>query len=173
MVEVKVDPKFKYEISKIPGAENIMLCFQCGTCTADCPIARFSDLYKPRRIVRMVQFGLRGRLLSERDLWLCSTCYACIDHCPQGVEAASIVRALRNLAVKEKGTMPLVYRELASNLLKTGYVYMIPESRLRRREKQGLPPLPKSNPEILVKIFDMTGSRRILENAKPFDKEEG
>jgi heterodisulfide reductase subunit C len=35
-----IDPKFKYEISKLPGAENVLLCFQCGTCTADCSIAR-------------------------------------------------------------------------------------------------------------------------------------
>jgi len=43
-----IDSKFKYEISKLPGAENVLLCFQCGTCTADCHIARFSDFYRPR-----------------------------------------------------------------------------------------------------------------------------
>ncbi len=168
----EMDPKFKYEISKIPGAENIMLCFQCGTCTADCPIARFSKLYRPRKIARTVQLGLKERLLSDKDLWLCSTCFACIDHCPQGVEVASIVRALRNLTVKEKETMPLVYRELASSLLKTGYVYIIPESRLKKRETQGLPPLPKANLEALTRIFDITGSKKILESVKPFEKVE-
>ena len=172
MEAIKVNPKFKYEINKIPGAENIMLCFQCGTCTAGCPIARFSDFYKPRTIVRMVQLGLRETLLSEKDLWLCTTCYACIDRCPQEVEAASIVRALRNLVVKEKKTMPLAYREMASNLMKTGYIYLIPELRIKRREKQGLPPLSKTNPEIIAKIFDMTGLRSILENVKPLTKEE-
>jgi len=34
----ELDPKFKYEMSKIHGAEKLMLCFQCGTCTAGCPI---------------------------------------------------------------------------------------------------------------------------------------
>jgi len=169
---VKIDPKFKYQISKAPGAENIMLCFQCGTCTADCPIARFSSFYKPRRIARMVQFGLKDRLLSNQDLWLCSTCYACIDHCPQDVEVASIVRVLRNMAAKEKQVMPLVFRQLASNLIKTGYVYAIPESRLKRREKQGLPPLPIANLEDIANIFDATGFTEILDNAKTFDRVE-
>ncbi|MCK5593393.1 hypothetical protein KAI31_04775, partial [Candidatus Bathyarchaeota archaeon] len=60
-----MDPKFKYEISKIPGAEKVMLCFQCGTCTADCPIARFDDFYRPRKLIRMTQLGLKDRLLSN------------------------------------------------------------------------------------------------------------
>jgi len=60
-----IDPKFKYEISKLPGAEKVMLCFQCGTCTADCPIARFDDFYRPRKLIRMVQLGLKDRLLSN------------------------------------------------------------------------------------------------------------
>jgi len=86
------------------------------------------------------------------------------------VEIAGIVRALRNLTVKEKGVVPLVFKELASNLLKTGYVYQIPESRHKRREMQGLPPLPKTNLEDVTKIFKITGSSEILEKAKTFDK---
>ncbi len=166
----EMDPKFKYEISKLPGAEKLMLCFQCGTCTADCPISRFNDFYRPRKIARMVQLGLKDRLLSDDALWLCSTCFTCVDHCPQNVEIAGIVRVLRNMIVKEKGVMPLVFKELASNLLKTGYVYMIPESRHRRREQRGLPPLPKPNLEHITKIFEITGFSKILENVKTFEK---
>ncbi len=160
-----MDPKFKYEISKLPGAEKIMLCFQCGTCTADCPISRFSEFYRPRKIMRMVQLGLKDRLLSNDAIWLCTTCFTCIDHCPQDVETASIVRALRNLAIKV-GVMPLVYKELASNILETGYAYKIPELRLRRREEQGLPPLPKANLESIEKLFDITGFSKTFEKVR-------
>ena len=166
----EMNPKFKYEISKMHGAEKLMLCFQCGTCTADCPISRFSDLYRPRKIARMVQLGLKDRLLSDEALWLCSSCFTCVDHCPQGVEIAGIVRVLRNLSVKERGIMPLVYRELASNLLKGGYVYEIVESRHKKRAELGLPPLPKPNLEEIAKIFEITGSPKILENVKTFEK---
>jgi len=166
----ELDPKFKYKLSKIPGAEKLMLCFQCGTCTADCPISRFSDFYRPRKIVRMVQLGLKDRLLSDDALWLCSTCFTCVDHCPQGVEIAGIVRVLRNLTVMEKGVVPIVFKELASNILRTGYVYQIPESRHKRREMQGLPTLPKPNLEDVKKMFRITGSSGILETVKTFDK---
>jgi len=158
-----MDPKFKYEISKTPGAEKIMLCFQCGTCTSACPIARFSESYRPRKLMRMTQLGLKSRVLSSDVIWLCAACFTCVDRCPQDVEIASILRALRNLAVKE-GLMPVVFRELASNILKTGYAYVIPELRLKKREEQGLPPLPKANLESVTKLFNTTGFSKVLEN---------
>jgi len=161
----EMDPRFKYEISKLPGAEKVMLCFQCGTCTADCPIARFNDFYRPRKLIRMTQLGLKDRLLSNDVIWLCSTCYTCIDHCPQDVGIASIVRALRNLTV-ETGRMPPVYKELASNILKTGYAYVIPDLRLKKREEQRLPALPKTNLESVAKLFDITGLSKTLEKVR-------
>jgi len=157
-----IDPKFKYEMSKISGAEKVMLCFQCGTCTADCPIARFDDFYRPRKLIRMTQLGLKEKLLSNDAIWLCSTCSTCIDHCPQDVGIASIVRILQNLTAKERG-IPTVYEELASIILKTGYAYMIPESRLKKREEEGLPSLPKAKLENLAKLFDATGLSKIFE----------
>jgi heterodisulfide reductase subunit C len=168
----ELDPKFKYKMSKMHGAEKVMVCFQCGTCTADCPIARFSDFYRPRRIARMVQLGLKDRLLLDSALWLCSACFTCVDHCPQGVEIAGIVRVLRNMAVEDKNLLPLVYKELATNLMKTGYVYEIPESRLQKRVEQGLPPLPKPNIKDVLKIFEVTGSSRLLEKVQTVAKVE-
>jgi len=168
----RVDPKFKYELMRMPGTERIRFCFQCGTCTADCVVARFSDFYRPRKIARMVQLGLKERLLSNDELWLCTTCYTCVDHCPQGVEVSSIVRALRNMSVKKKRVMPMVFKAFASNILKSGYVYLMPQSRLKRREAEGLPALPKSKVEDLAKIFEATGFSKILESAESFEKVE-
>ena len=157
-----MDPKFKYKLSKIPGAEKIMLCFQCGTCTADCPIARFSDIYRPRKLMRMTQLGMKDRVLSSEALWLCAACFTCVDHCPQGVEIASVLRALQNMAVKE-GIMPPLFRELTSNIMKTGYAYRIPELRLKKRVEKGLPPLPEVNLEDISKLFNLTNLSKILE----------
>jgi hypothetical protein len=36
-------------------------------------------------------------------------------------------------------------------VLESGYAYKIPELRVKKRETQGLPPLPKGNPESLRK----------------------
>ena len=149
-----LDPEFRREISKVPGIEKIKLCFQCGTCTADCPIARFSEIYSPRKIMRMTQLGMKDRLLSSESLWLCAACFTCVDHCPQGVDIAGVVRTLRNMAVKED-VIPTVFRELTDNILKTGYAYRIPELRLKKRVEKGLPPLPEANVEDVAKLFDV------------------
>ena len=148
----EIDPKFKYEISKMHGAEKVMRCFQCGTCTSDCPVARFSETYRPRQIIRMAQLGLRERVLNSDTIWLCAACFTCTDRCPQDVEVASVIRVLRNVAA-EKGIVPQVFKDEASSILESGYAYRIPELRLKKRETLGLPPLPKGNPTSIGKTL--------------------
>lgn len=146
----EMNPRFKYEITQMHGGEKLMRCFQCGTCTSDCPIAKFSDTYRPRQIIRMTQLGLKDRVLKSDTLWLCASCFTCTDRCPQGVEVASVIRVLRNLAAEE-GCIPQVFKEEAASILDTGYAYRIPELRIKRRESVGLPPLPKGNSENIRK----------------------
>lgn len=148
----EIDDKFKYEISKMRGGEKLMRCFQCGTCTSDCPIARFSDTYRPRQIIRMAQLGMKDRVLDSDTLWLCASCFTCTDRCPQDVEVASVIRVLRNLAA-ERGHVPQVFKEQYASILESGYAYKIPELRVKKRETSGLPPLPKGNPESLKKTL--------------------
>ena len=155
---------FKYELKKIPGAEKLMLCFQCGTCTADCPVSRYNESYRPRKILRMAQLGFKDQVLKSDTIWLCAACFTCVDHCPQDVDIAGVLRALRNMAVKE-GAMPLNFRELASAIMQTGYAYKIPESRIKKREETALPTLPKGNLGDIAKLFKVTGFSKILEKS--------
>jgi heterodisulfide reductase subunit C len=158
----EIDPRFKYEIAKMHGGEKLMRCFQCGTCTSDCPVARFSETYRPRQIIRMAQLGLRERVLNSDTLWLCAACFTCTDRCPQDVEVASVIRVLRNLAA-ENGCVPPVFKEQASNILELGYAYRIPELRIKKRESLGLPPLPKGNPESIRKVLHGVGFLKYCE----------
>jgi heterodisulfide reductase subunit C len=80
-----LDPNFKYEIAEVPGGENILNCFQCGTCSAVCPVGAKDERYDPRKIIRMALLGMRKEVLSSEFLWLCSTCYSCHERCPQDV----------------------------------------------------------------------------------------
>lgn len=161
----EMDPHFKYELSKVPGSEKLMLCFQCGTCTADCPVASFSSSYRPRQIIRMAQLGLKSEILSSDTLWLCAACFTCTDHCPQNVELADVLRVLRNMAVEE-GFFPIAHRELASNILGTGYAYKIPGSRLKKREQLGFPSLPKANLQSIAKLAQITRFSKLIETRR-------
>ncbi len=158
----EINRNFKDEISKIHGGEKLLKCFQCGTCTSDCPIARFSDTYRPRQIIRMAQLGLKERVLPLDTLWLCASCFTCTDRCPQDVEVASVIRVLKNLAA-QRGYVPRVFKDLGASILETGYAYRIPELRLKKREELGLPPLPKGNPESLSKTLRGVHFRRLVE----------
>lgn len=100
------DTKFKYEVAEEPGGENIKLCFACGLCTASCPVADIDAEYNPRKIIRMVLFGMRKEVLSSNLPWLCTQCYTCQAHCPQNVKFSDVMKALRNMAVREGHVHP-------------------------------------------------------------------
>ncbi|MCX8170901.1 MAG: 4Fe-4S dicluster domain-containing protein [Candidatus Bathyarchaeota archaeon] len=157
----RIDPKFRYEVAKMLGGRDVLQCFQCGTCTSDCPVSRFSEKYRPRYIIRMVQLGLKERVLNSDFLWLCASCFTCTDRCPQGVEVANVIRTLKNMTAME-GRIPEVFKVILGNLVKTGYIYRIPDSRIKRREELGLPPLSKVNIEGLNKSLQNIGIGEIL-----------
>jgi heterodisulfide reductase subunit C len=109
----------------------------------------------------MAQLGLKDRVLSSETLWLCASCFTCNDRCPQDVEVAGVIRILRNAAA-QRGTVPQVFKELGSSILESGVAYRIPELRLRKRGEIGLPPLPKGNPDAMVKLAEATGFSKML-----------
>lgn len=160
-----INPKFKYEMSKISGFERLRFCFQCGSCTADCPIARFSEVYHPRKLMRMTQLGMKDKVLTSEALWLCAACFTCVDHCPQNVDIANVLRALRNMAIDE-GIIPPVFRVLMNNILKTGYAYKIPELRKKKRLEKGLPALPKANTDDMNKLFEILAVSNVADKEK-------
>ncbi|MCK4387155.1 MAG: 4Fe-4S dicluster domain-containing protein [Dehalococcoidia bacterium] len=100
------DAKFKYDVAEEPGGENIKLCFACGLCTASCPVADIDPEYNPRKIIRMVILGMRKEVLSSDFPWLCTQCYTCQAHCPQNVKFSDVMKALRDMAVREGHVHP-------------------------------------------------------------------
>ncbi|MCD6600393.1 MAG: 4Fe-4S dicluster domain-containing protein [Dehalococcoidia bacterium] len=97
----ELDSKFKYEVAEEPGGENLKRCFACGICTASCPVSDIDSEYNPRKIIHMVLLGMKKEVLSSNLLWLCTQCYTCQEHCPQNVKFSDVVKALRNMAVRE------------------------------------------------------------------------
>lgn len=101
VVATKLNPQFKYEITRYPGGENLKHCFACGTCTASCPIAEIDEEYNPRKIIHMALLGMKERVLSSPLIWQCAMCYTCFALCPQNVKMTDIMNVLRTMAVEE------------------------------------------------------------------------
>jgi heterodisulfide reductase subunit C len=107
-----LDSHFKYDVAAQPGGENIKLCFACGTCTAGCPVAGVDDEFNPRKIIRQVLLGMRKEVLSSPVIWRCVQCYSCSAKCPQNVKFRDVMKALREMAVKEGYVKPELLEEV-------------------------------------------------------------
>jgi heterodisulfide reductase subunit C len=145
-----VDPNFKYEITKEPGGENFLLCFQCGTCTASCPVKVVDESYNARRIIRMALLGLREEVLKSEFIWLCSTCYTCYERCPKDVKITEVMNAIKNIAVREGYIHPSFKAQV--DLLKE-HGRLIEISDFENKMKLGLPSITESADET-KKIFE-------------------
>ncbi|HID94337.1 MAG TPA: 4Fe-4S dicluster domain-containing protein [bacterium (Candidatus Stahlbacteria)] len=163
VVVSKLDPTFKYEVAHQPGGEHIKRCFQCGTCTAGCPVREIDDKYNPRKIIRMTLLGMRDRVLSSEFIWLCSTCYTCHERCPQDVRITEVMNVLKNMAVKE-GYIHPAFKEQARLIGTFGRLYEVEDFDNKKRERLGLPKVEKTFDEV-VEIFKITGLDKLIKEA--------
>jgi heterodisulfide reductase subunit C len=150
---------FRHEIAAEPGGEMIRFCFQCGTCTASCPVRAVEDRFNPRKIIRMAILGMRKEVLTSSFVWLCSSCYACQQRCPQGVKITGIMGALKNIAVRD-GMVPAMFSGQVASLKAHGRVYEVGELENEKRAKLGLPAITEM-PDEIRKIIEMTGAERL------------
>lgn len=74
-------------------------CYQCGKCSAGCPVAFVSD-YTPRQMVRLLQMGLAEEALRSKVIWLCTTCSTCTTRCPRSMDIPGLFDALKMVARK-------------------------------------------------------------------------
>jgi len=92
-----IDSSFSDVVAKESG-ESILACYQCQKCSAGCPVAYAMDIL-PNQVIRMVQFGLRERVLSSHTIWICASCYTCSVRCPNDIDIAKVMDTLRHIAL--------------------------------------------------------------------------
>jgi len=83
---------------------NVEKCYQCGKCTAGCPVADQMDMM-PNQIVRLAQLGEIERAIHCLAIWSCVSCQTCTARCPQSVDCAGILDIVRQTAA-EQGAIP-------------------------------------------------------------------
>ncbi|MDA8216419.1 MAG: heterodisulfide reductase-related iron-sulfur binding cluster [Dehalococcoidales bacterium] len=109
------------------SGQAVMSCYQCGNCTAGCPMAHTVGL-GPRQVIRAVQLGLREAALGNELIWLCLGCQTCTVRCPREIDVAAVMETLRLLAIGE-GMKPairdvaILHRLLLESVKRTGRVY--------------------------------------------------
>ena len=114
----RADPRFLLELEKY-GAVNIESCFNCGNCTAVCPLSTEGENF-PRRMIRYAQVGMKEKMLSSKELWLCYYCGECTATCPRQAEPGEFMAAARRYAIARYdrlGLARLLYTSAAFNTM--------------------------------------------------------
>jgi Fe-S oxidoreductase len=101
-VETVAPYKEIIDVIKASGGEAFKRCFQCGLCDVVCPWNRVRT-FSMRKLVREATFGLTD--IESEDMWLCTTCGRCPQHCPRDVQQIESGVALRRIAT-EYGVFP-------------------------------------------------------------------
>ncbi|MEX2161968.1 MAG: 4Fe-4S dicluster domain-containing protein [Anaerolineales bacterium] len=94
---VRSDPQLLFDLRSY-GEVNVDQCFNCGNCTAICPLSTDSDNF-PRRLIRYAQLGLKERLISSKELWMCYACGECTQTCPRDAKPGEFMAASRRYAI--------------------------------------------------------------------------
>jgi len=90
------------ELQAITNGTRTWACYDCGKCTATCPISRAGADYSPRRHVLAANSGQKAEVLEDgSSLFECLTCSLCDSRCPADVAYTPLVQRLREVAYKE------------------------------------------------------------------------
>ena len=138
-------------------------CAECGRCERACPSAQCGEPCSPRQLVhnlkeQLLRYGpvllrkgsadmqqlepaLIGGLITRAELWACTTCLACSEHCPVMNEHLPITVDLRRRMV-ERGEIDSRLEEALRNLARYGNSFGQSE-RKRAVWTQGLDYKPK------------------------------
>ena len=83
-------------------------CYQCGKCSAGCPVATEMD-YPPSLVMRMLQTddpSHYDKLLKSMSIWLCVSCEMCLTRCPMEIDIPVLMDYMRQKSYKAKKTNP-------------------------------------------------------------------
>jgi heterodisulfide reductase subunit C len=115
-------------------------CTECGRCTSVCPANITGKKLSPRKIMmdlraRMKEKGplmvKNGRdfsdnrsllrdLISEEELWACTTCNACAKECPININHPTFIIDMRRYLVMEEASAPGELKAVFSNIENNG-----------------------------------------------------
>jgi heterodisulfide reductase subunit C len=83
--------------------------------------------YPPHQLLRMIQLGLKDRVLNSNTFWICLSCETCATRCPNGIEIVLVMDTLREMALQEKRrsatNLPLFHKTFLSMVKFGGKTY--------------------------------------------------
>jgi heterodisulfide reductase subunit C2 len=114
------------EVEKRADAD-LSACYQCKKCSLGCPVAGLVSS-PPSEIIRRLQLGAGDELLQTELVWTCLSCDTCYARCPNKINFAAVIDALRAIALekgaaKPAGNAPLFNRLFLETVKRYGRSY--------------------------------------------------
>ncbi len=137
---------------------NVDACMHCGRCLEYCPTFNTGKALKPRDLIlelasyqaeqggiwsgelggdvktarhrwgKGAERELIGEVVTLDEIWDCTTCGACIEHCPVYIDHVPIIVGMRQHLVLERGEFPTEITSTFNNLERFGSPYPLPQS---------------------------------------------
>jgi len=120
---------------------DLYACTECGRCTANCPASISGKPLRPRDIIHNLkvhlltsgndllykkdqrvqkravkQFLITDQVVTEDELWACTTCHACVEVCPVDIEHVERIIDFRRYLVMKEANFPSEVKSLFRNL---------------------------------------------------------
>ena len=83
------------------GGIDVSYCYQCGKCATGCPVAYEMDLV-PSQLIHAIQLGLEDVVYKSKTMWLCASCLTCTTRCPQEIDIAEALNAIKILMYRNR-----------------------------------------------------------------------
>jgi Fe-S oxidoreductase len=121
------------ETVKDLGSKTVLdafTCVECGRCQVNCPAWGAGKALNPKTIILQAQGALLdgprdaklGVIFSEEVLWQCTTCGACENQCPVGIEHLPLIIGSRRGLVSN-GDAPEYMGAVYNNLERRGNIW--------------------------------------------------
>ena len=108
-------------------------CVSCGRCEENCPASISGKPLSPRKVIQDIleqmaplirnslntdheSLPLLETRITRDEIWSCTTCMACVEHCPVFIEPMDKIIDMRRYQVLGKGRLPAGARSLIRNL---------------------------------------------------------
>jgi nitrate reductase gamma subunit/ferredoxin len=123
MMATRVNSELMPELRRY-GAADIDACFNCGNCTAICPLSQEDESF-PRRIIRYAQIGMEDQMLGSKELWSCYYCGECSRTCPRQAEPGEFMATARRYAIAHYDVTGLTQRLYKSAWFNGIFVFLL------------------------------------------------
>ena len=87
---------------------NVAKCYQCGKCSAGCPLALDMDMTSSS-VLRLLQYNNEAtdeEVLRSKAIWLCLSCEMCLSRCPNQIDIPKMMDFLRQESIRLRYTNP-------------------------------------------------------------------